>query len=142
MRIPPDWEPEVASDLPSRRGVRFGGGFGEIARVLTLLLFEDKMAPPRGDYEEQGEYLSRNAMVILMIREECFMPTGRRILVCRVTLRRSPSGERHRGVRRRAAAVGDGKHAPGGWFWFFCFRIAVHHPLGIEDRLLVMERLT
>jgi len=39
VRIPPDWEPEVASDLPSRRGVRFGGGFGEIARVLTLPLF-------------------------------------------------------------------------------------------------------
>ena len=74
MGIPPDWGPEVAGDLPSRRGVRFGGGFGEIARVLTLLLFEDKMAPPRGDYEEQGEYLSRNTMMFLMIREECFMP--------------------------------------------------------------------
>jgi hypothetical protein len=32
------------------------------------------MAPPRGDYDEQGEYLSRNAVVFLMIREVCFMP--------------------------------------------------------------------
>jgi hypothetical protein len=51
-----------------------------------------------------------------------------------VTVSRSPGGERHRGVRRRAAAVGVGEHAPGGWFRFFCLRVAVDH-LGIEDCL-------
>jgi len=38
------------------------------------------------------------------------------VFVCCVVMRRSPDGEGHRGVRRRAAAVGHGKHAPGGWF--------------------------
>jgi len=63
--IPPDWGPEVAGDLPSRRGVRFGGGFGEIARVLTQLLFEDKMAPPRGDYEEQDRRAGKGTEVFV-----------------------------------------------------------------------------
>lgn len=46
-----------------------------------------------------------------------FYATDDRGFLCAcAAMRRSPDGEGHRGVRRRAAAVGHGKHAPGGWF--------------------------
>lgn len=74
MRIPPESSPGVSGDLTDRRRVRFGAGFGGIGPALTPPLFQDKMAAPRGDYDEQGEYLSRNEALFVMIREECFTP--------------------------------------------------------------------
>lgn len=80
VRIPPESSPGGAGDLTDRRGVRFGAGFVQIAPALTPPLFQDKMAAPRGDYDEQGEYLSSNEALFVMIREECFTPVVRGFL--------------------------------------------------------------
>ena len=78
--------------------------------MLVYSVLRKKCAIAGDGYDDQGRCLSRDDVLFFMDCGENFMPVTSGFVCC-VATRRSSNDEGHRGVRRRAANVGHGKHA-------------------------------
>jgi hypothetical protein len=77
--------------------------------MLVYSVSRKKCVAAGDGYDDEGQCLSRDAVLFFMDCGENFMPVT--CFVCCVATRRSLNDEGHRSVRRHAADVSHRKHA-------------------------------